>query len=107
MGGGGWELPQLELKAQILNYKQYTMFGCVSVTTKLNCRLHIDNLITEARKRLNFLKLVHRPGVRTHTKSVPSFARIFSQIKVDLLPRSFILFPRSTHTPKEIAKHQQ
>ena len=47
-------LPQIELDGQLLNYKQNTMFLGVYITTKL----HIENLINKARKRLNFLKIV-------------------------------------------------
>ena len=56
-------LPQIELDGHLLNYKQNTKF--LGVTIKLNWRLHIENLITKARKRLNFLKIVHSPAVRT------------------------------------------
>ena len=48
-------LPQLELDGQILNYKPNTKFLGVCITTELNWRLHIENLITKARKRLHFL----------------------------------------------------
>ena len=51
-------LPQIELDGQLLNYKQNTKFLGVSIITKLNWRLHIENLINKARKRLNFLKIV-------------------------------------------------
>ena len=47
-------LPQIELDGQLLNYKQNTKF----LDTKLNWRLHIENLINKARKRLNFLKKI-------------------------------------------------
>ena len=48
-------LPQIELYSQLLNYKQNTKFLGVYITTKLNWRLHIENLINKATKRLNFL----------------------------------------------------
>ena len=48
-------LPQIELDGQLLNYKQNTKFLGVYITTKLNWRLHTENLINKARKRLNFL----------------------------------------------------
>ena len=38
-------LPQIKLEGQLLNYKQNTMFLGVYITTKLNWRLHIENLI--------------------------------------------------------------
>ena len=58
-------LPQIELDGQLLNYKQNTKFLGVYITTKLNWRLHIENVINKARKRLNFLKkIVHSLGVR-------------------------------------------
>ena len=41
---------------QLLNYKKNTKFLGVYITTKLNWRLHVENLINKARKRLNFLK---------------------------------------------------
>ena len=43
-------LPQIELDGQLLNYKQNTKFLGVYITTKLNWRLHIENLINKARK---------------------------------------------------------
>ena len=49
-------LPQIELDGQLLNYKQNTEFLGVYITTKLNRRLHIENVTNKARKRLNFLK---------------------------------------------------
>ena len=51
-------LPQIELDGQLLNYKQNRKFLAVYITTKLNWRLHIENVINKARKRLNFLKIV-------------------------------------------------
>ena len=59
-------LPQKELDAQLLNYKQNIKFLGVYIITKLNWRLHIENLINKARKRLNFQKkqLAHSLGVR-------------------------------------------
>ena len=58
-------LPQIELDGQLLNYKKNTKFLGVYITTKLNWRLHTENLINKARKRLNFLKkIVHSLGVR-------------------------------------------
>ena len=47
-------LPQIELDGQLLNYKQNTKFLGVYITTKVNWRLHIENFINKARKRLNF-----------------------------------------------------
>ena len=49
-------LPQIELDGQLLNYKQNLKKMGVYMTTKLNWRLHIENVINKARKRLNFLK---------------------------------------------------
>ena len=43
-------LPQIELDGQLLNYKQNTKFFGVYITTKLNWRLHIENVINKARK---------------------------------------------------------
>ena len=43
-------LPQIELDGQLLNYKQNTKFSGVYITTKLNWRLRIENLINKARK---------------------------------------------------------
>ena len=59
--GENWKsLPEIELDGQLLNYKQNTMFLCVYITTKLNWRLHIENVINKTRKRLNFLKIIIR-----------------------------------------------
>ena len=63
-GGNPKSLRQIELDGQLLNYKQNTKFLGVYITTKLNWRLHIENLINKAIKRLNFLKIVHSLGVR-------------------------------------------
>ena len=55
-------LLQIELDGQLLNYKQNIKFLGMYLTTKLNWRLHIENLINlmnKARKRLNFLKIVN------------------------------------------------
>ena len=49
-------LPEIELDGQLLNYKQNTKFLGVYITTKLNWRLHIENVINKARKQSNFLK---------------------------------------------------
>ena len=43
-------LPQIELDGQLLNYEQNTKFLDVYITTKLNWRLHIENLINKTRK---------------------------------------------------------
>ena len=58
-------LSQKKLDGQLLNYKQNTKFLGVYITTKLNWRLHTEIIINEARKRLNFLKIVHSLWVRT------------------------------------------
>ena len=57
-------LRQLELGSNISNYKQTTKFQI----NKLNWRLHIENVITNARKRLNKTKLVHSPGAKTEKR---------------------------------------
>ena len=61
-------LPQMKLDGQLLNYKQNTKFWGVYLTTKLNWRLHIENWINKARKRLNFLKIVPSIGVGTQKR---------------------------------------
>ena len=48
-------LPEIELDGQLLNYKQNTRLLGVYITTKLNWRLHIEHLMNQVRKRLNFL----------------------------------------------------
>ena len=42
--------PHIELDGHLLNYKQNTKFLGAYITTKLNWRLHIKNVITKARK---------------------------------------------------------
>ena len=44
-GENAKSLPQIKLDSQLLHYKQNTMFLGVYITTKLNWRLHIENLI--------------------------------------------------------------
>ena len=63
-------LPQLELDGQILNYKQNTKFLLVCLTTKLNWRLHIEHLITKARKRQNIYKIVSSQPWCQETKTL-------------------------------------
>ena len=66
-------LPQIELDGQLLNYKQNIKFLGVYLTTKLNWRLHIENLINlmnKARKRLNFLKIVNTQSWCQDTKTL-------------------------------------
>jgi len=46
--------PQRELNGQLFNYKQNTKFWGVYLSTRLIWRLHTENLITKARKQLNF-----------------------------------------------------
>ena len=58
-------LLQTELDGQLLHYKHSTKFLGVYRTTKLNWRLHFENVISKARKRLNFLKIVYSLGVMT------------------------------------------
>ena len=63
-------LPQIELDGHLLNYKQNTKFLGAYITTKLNWRLHIENLINKARKRLNFLKIVSTQSWSQNTKKL-------------------------------------
>ena len=57
---------------QILKYKQNTKFLGVCLNTKLNWRLHIENLITKARKRLNLLDIVSSQPWCKDTKTLQS-----------------------------------
>ena len=75
-------LPQIELDGQLLNYKQNTKFWSVYISTKLNWRLHTENLINKVRKQLNFQKIVHSLGVMTQKRYY--IYNIFSQIEIDL-----------------------
>ena len=63
-------LPQIELDGQLLNYKQNTKFLSVYITTKLNWRLHIENVINKARKRLNVLKIVSTQSLSQDIKTL-------------------------------------
>ena len=73
-------LPQIELdgqllnykqnRSQLLNYKQNTKFWGVYITTKLNWRLHTENFINKARKRLKFLKIVSTQSWSQDTKTL-------------------------------------
>ena len=63
-------LPQTELDGQLLYYKQNNTFLGVYLTTKLNWRLHIENVISKARKRLNFLKIVSTQSWCQDTKTL-------------------------------------
>ena len=63
-------LPEIELDGQLLNYKQNTKFLGVYITTKLNWRLHIENVINKARKRLYVLKIVSTQSWCQDTKTL-------------------------------------
>ena len=63
-------LPQIELDGQLLNYKQNTKFLGGYLTTKLKWRLHIENLINKARKRLKVLKIVSTKSWCQDTKTL-------------------------------------
>jgi len=52
------QLPKLEINGLVLNYKQTVRFLGVHFTPKLNWKFHIEYLLNNARKRLNFLKLL-------------------------------------------------
>ena len=74
-------MTQIELDGQLLNYKQNTEFLGVYITTKLNWRLHIENVINKARKQLNFLKIVH--SLESGYKNVITLINFFSEIEID------------------------
>ena len=99
---------KIELDGQLLKYKQNTTFLGVYVTTKLNWRLHIENLINKARKRLNFLyiKIFKKQDtvLESGHKNVITFINIFSETETDLWSGG--IFSRTKHTPKEAAKHR-
>ena len=59
---------QIELDGQLLNYTQNTKFLGEYITTKLNWRLHIENLINKATKRLIVLKRVSTQSWSQDTK---------------------------------------
>jgi hypothetical protein len=53
-------LPDLFLDGQIVQYqKQVKLLGII-FTSKLNRRIHIENLISKVQRRTNFLKIVSR-----------------------------------------------
>ena len=62
-------LPQIELDGQLLNYKHSTKFLGVYLTTKLNWRLHVENVINKARIQLNVLKIVSTQSWCQDTKT--------------------------------------
>ena len=87
-------LPQLELDGQLLIYKQNTKFWGVFLTTKLNWRPSIENVITKARTIQVFFLSKYSAQSLSGYKNVITFIRIFSQIKTDLRSRG-ILFTAS------------
>ena len=52
-GENAKSLPQIKLDGQLLNNKQNTMFLGGYITTKLNWRLHIENLIKTTEFKLS------------------------------------------------------
>jgi ribonuclease HI len=51
-------LPELKLNDYTLKYTESVKFLGVTLTSKLNWRKHINNLLDKARKRLNLLKII-------------------------------------------------
>ena len=97
-------LLQAELDGQLLNYKRNTTFLSVYLTSKLNWRLHIENVINKARKRLYVLKIVSTQSWCQNKKNGITFIYIYSQIKMDLWSGG--IFVHTKYTPKETAKHR-
>ena len=64
------ELPVLNLERTVLQYKSYVKFLGVYLTTKLNWKRHIEKLISDARKRLNFLKIISAQAWSQDTKTL-------------------------------------
>ena len=59
-----------KLDGQLLNYKQNTKCLGVYLTSKLNWRLHTENVINKARKRLYVLKIVSTQSWCQDTKTL-------------------------------------
>ena len=51
-------LPAFKIDGEFLEYKQTVKFLGVHLTSKLTWNVHIDYLLTKARKTLNFLKII-------------------------------------------------
>jgi hypothetical protein len=51
-------LPEIKLDNNVLNYNQSVKFLGVFLSRNLSWKTHIDYILTESKKRLNFLKLI-------------------------------------------------
>ena len=57
-GSGPKELPQFKLDGQDLLYKSEMKFLEVYLTTTLDWKMHLETLLSKARKGSNFLKII-------------------------------------------------
>ena len=97
-------LPQLELDGQLLIYKQNTKFWGVFLTTKLNWRPSIENVITKARTiQVFFLSKYSAQSLCQDTKTLLHLS-VF-------LVRSKLIYGQEVYylplpSPKETAHNQ-
>ena len=59
-GSNPTNLPVFKLDGESLEYKQMVKFLGIHLTSKLNWNIHIEHMITKARKSLNFLKIISK-----------------------------------------------
>ena len=97
-------LLEIELDGQLLNYEQNTKFLGVYLTTKLNCRVHIENCINKAKIKTECSENNQYTVFISGHKKRYTFICIFSQIKIDLWSGGTCFCTK--HTPKETEKHR-
>jgi hypothetical protein len=81
-------LPKLEINGIQLNYESKVKFLGVYFTPKLNWKVHIEYLITKARKRLIFFKISKCTTVESGFENTDSLSSITYSIKIELWSRS-------------------
>ena len=63
-------MPIFKLDGEFLEYKQTVKFLGVYLTSKLTWNVHLEHMLTKARKCLNFLKLVSKQSWSTNCQTL-------------------------------------
>jgi ribonuclease HI/exonuclease III len=93
-------LPQFELNGMSLQYETIVKFLGVYLSPKLNWKYHINHIISKARKRLNFFKLITSHTWSHDTKNLLHLA--ISLVRSKLIYGQEVYFSASKSLLKQI-----
>ena len=93
-------LPKLYLDGILLTYQQSVKFLGVYFTSKLKWNLHIEHLLTKARKRLNLLKVIINQPWSQNTNTLLHLA--LSLIRSSLIYGQEVYFTASKYLLKKL-----